>query len=197
METLVLNSVYMPIDRATCIEAIGDLLTGRAEVVKVYDDQLVNLGQSDIELPRTFEPLRTEEDGVWKVPSVIRFVTDAVFYRGKIKFNRHNVWLRDGGRCQYCPAKLRMDEFTYDHVIPKSDGGQTRWKNIVVACVPCNHRKANRTPEQAGMHLRHKPFVPKSLPGKRKSPILSWKEGMPDSWKSFMESMHYWHGKLD
>jgi len=199
MDTLVLNSIYMPTNRTTCADAIGDLLTGRAEVIRVYDDRLVNFGLvDDILLPRTFEPMRTGEAGIWKMPSVIRFVTDAVFYRSKVKFNRHNVWLRDAGLCQYCRKKLRMDEFTYDHVIPKSEGGQTRWSNIVVACVPCNHRKANRTPNQAGMHLHRTPFAPKSLPGQpRKSPILSWKEGMPDSWKSFMESMHYWHGKLD
>ena len=47
-----------------------------------------------------------------------------------------------------------------DHVLPVSRGGQTTWTNVVAACVPCNRKKANRTPEEAGMHLHTQPFKP-------------------------------------
>lgn len=197
METLVLNSAYMPINRVSWMDALGDLLTGRAEVVEVYEDKTVRSGGSGCPaLPRSFDPLRTGRRGVWKIPSIIRFITKAVFHRRGVRFNRHNVWLRDKGRCQYCANKLTRAEFTYDHVTPQSKGGQTRWRNIVVACVPCNHRKANRTPREAGMKLRSKPVQPKYLPGQM-SPVLSWSEGMPMSWKCFLESVRYWHGDLD
>ena len=198
METLVLNSAYMPIDRVSWTDAIGDLLTGRAEVVDTYEHRLVRSGQRVLEddLPYTFDALRTDEPGTWKVPSIIRFLSKAVFVKRYVKFNRHNVWLRDKGRCQFCLTQTRLDDFTYDHVKPFSRGGKTCWENIVVACIPCNHHKANRTPEEAGMRLVREPFRPEHLPG-QVSPALRWQDGMPDSWKSFLASVSYWHGKLD
>jgi 5-methylcytosine-specific restriction endonuclease McrA len=196
MDTLVLNSAYMPIDRIPWTDAIGDLLSGRAVVQAIYEDKTASVTPIVGDLPRTFELLRTDVLGVWKIPSIIRFVTDAVFFRRRVKFNRHNVWLRDKCRCQYCNVKLKLDEFTYDHVHPQSKGGETNWLNIVVACVDCNHHKANRTPEEARMKLRREPYKPMHLPG-HTSPALSWKTGMPDCWKSFLASVSYWHGKLD
>jgi len=196
MDTLVLNSSYMPINRISWIDALGDLLSGRAEVVEAYTDRTVSLGSNTLELPHTFEALRTNVLGMWKVPSIIRFLGAAVFFRRHVRFNRHNVWLRDKGRCQYCGTKLKQEDFTYDHVIPASRGGKTKWDNIVVACVPCNHRKANRTPQEAHMRLKRKPTQPMHMPG-QVSPVLRWKEGMPDSWKSFLASVSYWHGSLD
>jgi 5-methylcytosine-specific restriction endonuclease McrA len=196
METLVLNSAYMPINRVPWMEAIGDLLTGRAEVIETYDDRTAAVSEIILDLPKAFEALRTDVLGVWKIPSIIRFVTKAVFRRRNVKFNRHNVWLRDKCRCQYCNRKLKLDEFTYDHVQPQSKGGETNWLNIVVACVDCNHHKANRTPEEARMRLKREPYKPMHLPG-HTSPALSWKTGMPDCWKSFLASVSYWHGKLD
>jgi hypothetical protein len=130
------------------MEAISDIFTGRAEVVDVHEGKTVSSGLNAIQPPETFEILRTDQVGVWKVPSIIRFFS-AVFFRRKVRFNRHNVWLRDQGYCQYCGIKTKMDSFTYDHVIPSSKGGKTTWKNIVVACVRCNARKANRTPRAA------------------------------------------------
>ena len=196
MDTLVLNSAWMPIDRISWMDAIGDLLTGRAEVVEAYEDLTVCSGAGHASLPHTFEALRTERAGVWRVPSIIRFLSKAVFFRRHVKFNRHNVWLRDQARCQFCNARTKMDEFTYDHVVPLSRGGQTKWENIVVSCMSCNHTKANRTPAEAGMKLRRAPFKPMHLPG-QVSPALCWKDGMPESWKSFLASVSYWHGSLD
>lgn len=67
-----------------------------------------------------------------------------------------NVLRRDGHRCAYCgrPASTR------DHVVPRSRGGPTSWLNLVAACEPCNSFKRDRTPEQAGLRLRVRPFVP-------------------------------------
>lgn len=44
--------------------------------------------------------------------------------------------------------------------MPRSRGGGDTWLNTVAACAEDNHRKANRTPEQAGMRLLSKPFEP-------------------------------------
>lgn len=196
MDTLVLNSSYMPINRVSSLVAIGDLLTGRAEVVEAYENRIVRASHYEGELPRTFDALLTDEPFQWKVPSIIRFLGRAVFVTRQVRFNRHNVWLRDKGRCQYCMRMTKLDDFTYDHVIPFSRGGKTCWENIVVACIPCNHTKANRTPQEAKMHILRKPYRPEHLPG-QVSPALKWHEGMPHSWQSFLASMSYWHGNLD
>ena len=70
-------------------------------------------------------------------------------------------WFRDlpGGGVQ--PGS---EELTLDHVVPRAQGGESRWDNCVLACVECNHAKADRTPQQAGLRLRHKPVRPKWNP---------------------------------
>ena len=56
-------------------------------------------------------------------------------------FTRFNVFLRDRFMCQYCGDK---EDLTFDHLIPRSRGGQTRWDNVVAACAPCNLSKGGR-----------------------------------------------------
>jgi len=79
----------------------------------------------------------------------------------EVMFTRRNIYERDGYRCMYCGVKFRKEQLNFDHVIPRDKGGQTTWENIVCACIPCNTRKANRTPVQAGMTLVKKPVKPK------------------------------------
>jgi 5-methylcytosine-specific restriction endonuclease McrA len=57
-----------------------------------------------------------------------------------------------------------MSKLNYDHVVPRSKGGQTIWENIVASCYPCNDKKANRTPAEAGMTLLSVPTKPRLLP---------------------------------
>lgn len=64
--------------------------------------------------------------------------------------------MRDRHRCAYCGRRAT----TVDHVVPRSRGGQDTWLNTVAACASDNHRKADRTPEQAGMRLLVRPFEP-------------------------------------
>ena len=64
--------------------------------------------------------------------------------------------MRDRHRCAYCGRRAT----TVDHVVPRSRGGQDTWLNTVAACAADNHRKADRTPEQAGMRLLVRPFEP-------------------------------------
>jgi 5-methylcytosine-specific restriction endonuclease McrA len=58
----------------------------------------------------------------------------------------------------YCGLPFVGQDLTLDHVIPKSQGGKNEWNNLVAACGKCNHRKANRTPEEAGMRLIRRPL---------------------------------------
>ena len=66
--------------------------------------------------------------------------------------------LRDGGKCLYCGQRFDSQELTLDHVIPRSRGGPNSWSNLVSCCKKDNLRKADRTPEEAGMKLIRRPL---------------------------------------
>jgi 5-methylcytosine-specific restriction endonuclease McrA len=81
--------------------------------------------------------------------------------KGRIRFSRHNIFVRDDHTCQYCTKHLARRHLNLDHVIPRSQGGTTNWENVVASCIPCNFRKGGRTPEQAGMRLARQPHKPR------------------------------------
>lgn len=91
------------------------------------------------------------------IPSIIRLQHYVqVPYRG-IALSRHNVMKRDAFQCLYCGSTKNL---TLDHMVPKSRGGDSSWTNLVTACMRCNTRKGNRTPEEAGLTLKQKPKRP-------------------------------------
>lgn len=97
-------------------------------------------------------------DWPWpKVLILVKYVKIAadVLYRPP-HVTRKGVLRRDRHRCGYCGASAN----TVDHVLPHSRGGQMSWNNLVAACRACNGRKGNRTPEEAKMPLRARPYVP-------------------------------------
>lgn len=91
------------------------------------------------------------------LPSVIRLnrYVNAP-YKG-VNLTRQNIFKRDNSECQYCGTKR---DLTLDHVMPSSRGGTHSWVNLVTACKKCNAKKGDRTPEEAGMILRRKPYKP-------------------------------------
>ena len=82
------------------------------------------------------------------------------------------------------------EELTLDHVIPRAQGGKSRWDNCVLACLECNKRKADRTPEQAKMRLKHKPVQPKW------NPLYVSDDLRIECWSKFL-SEAYWNVKLE
>jgi 5-methylcytosine-specific restriction endonuclease McrA len=99
---------------------------------------------------------------VFKLPTALVLVTYAHVPYRKVAVNKENVLRRDGYECQYCGKKLTNATGTIDHVVPQSRGGKHLWANVVAACVVCNNSKDNRTPDEAGMKLRCRPFIPTS-----------------------------------
>jgi 5-methylcytosine-specific restriction endonuclease McrA len=79
-------------------------------------------------------------------------------YRNKVPYSKKNVLIRDRHTCVYCGKNEKG--LTIDHVIPRSNGGNTAWENCVACCKRCNHKKGSRTPTKAGMHLTRSPFQP-------------------------------------
>ncbi len=117
-----------------------------------------------------------------QVPRVIRLLTYDRLPRNTVKFNRRNIFLRDGHRCQYCGKRFSTPRLSLDHVLPKSRGGADTWENIVCACLKCNVDKGGRTPAEAGMKLLQRPVKPK------RSPLLSRQLSLAkyESWKNFI-----------
>ena len=70
------------------------------------------------------------------------------------------LFARDRNICAYCGDEFPEVELTREHVVPQAQRGRDHWMNVVTACRACNHRKSNRTPEQAHMPLLYTPYVP-------------------------------------
>jgi hypothetical protein len=82
------------------------------------------------------------------------------YFRDSIYAERSIMYARDRHICAYCGDLFESKYLTIDHVMPKSRNGKNTWVNCVTACKPCNHRKGNKTPEEAKMHLLYVPYSP-------------------------------------
>ena len=185
-ETLVLTRDFQYCARISWQRAITLLFQNKIEILESYEDR----------------ELRSVTFSI-KMPSVVRFLQAIRGRRHVVRFSRESVYARDRAECQYqaapdCPRKLSRPQATYDHVIPKSQGGKTTWTNIVIACVACNQLKGGRTCEQAKMFPKTPPVRPKKLPDMRIT--FMWDRGMPLSWKNWLkcvDSYTYWNSELE
>lgn len=197
---LVLNKLFMAIHIISVRRAICLLCKDLAEVVSLEDGQFLTY---DFATWREVSEYRAknfrEADDDWirtisseiQVPRVIRLLGYEKLPKQTVKFNRRNIFARDNNQCQFCGRKFPTSELSLDHVVPRSQGGQSTWENVVCACVSCNVRKGGRTPKQAHMGLIRKPEKPK------RSPILNLKltHRKYQSWKTFLENA-YWSVEL-
>ncbi len=126
-----------------------------------------------------------------RVPRVILLVMFDRLPKKEVKFTRHNIFERDRNTCQYCGQVFERKDLNLDHVIPRDRGGPTSWENIVCSCIRCNTQKANRTPQEAALHLVRKPKRPKWRP------FVLVNLGLPhhESWKHFLD-LAYWNVEL-
>ena len=104
-----------------------------------------------------YEEVVRSEKLTLPLPSVI-VLKNYVVPTKAVPFTRATLFLRDEFTCQYCGYKGK--DLTFDHVVPKSRGGKTRWDNVVAACQSCNLRKAAKTTSQAGFKLKKAPTKP-------------------------------------
>ncbi|HIT77113.1 MAG TPA: HNH endonuclease [Candidatus Avipropionibacterium avicola] len=105
------------------------------------------------------EAVEGERFGPYPVPVVLRllrYVKTTFLYGRAPTWSKRAVLRRDRNRCGYCGERGT----TIDHLLPQSRGGRNTWLNTVCACQACNHRKAARTPAEAGMTLHVVPRVP-------------------------------------
>ncbi|MEE9258421.1 MAG: HNH endonuclease [Nitrospinaceae bacterium] len=141
LKSLVLNCSYEPLQFCSAKHAIVMILTGRAEGIE-SDGYVIRSPSATFPLP-----------AVIRVLNIVKRVR-----RRGVTFSKKNILRRDNFTCQYCGISNHI--LTVDHILPKSRGGATNWKNVVVACKPCNLKKGSRTPAETGMRLIRKPAKP-------------------------------------
>jgi len=143
-QVLMLNADYQPMNVISWQKAITLWFSDKIEIVEEYDDE-------DI----------TSVSFSMKCPAVVRlfsYVNRAG--RNRVKFSRLNVFSRDGFTCQYCGDEPGINGLTFDHVLPRAQGGRTSWENIITACKPCNYKKADNSLQASGMMLSVRPKEP-------------------------------------
>lgn len=184
-KVLVLNPDYRPVSVLppsvlSWDEAMNKISTGDISVAETYDDIAVPSASSAFLLPAVLVRNRASKR------------------KQEVHFSRHNVFMRDAYRCQYCGKDgqgvelnevdfriRRRTELTYDHHNPRTKGGKTEWENIVTACTACNSEKGSRTNFRRPLRLPRKPTYselaafairqPISIPCEKWAPYLGWK----------------------
>jgi hypothetical protein len=136
---LVLNADLGPLHRVSLRHAIRMLCRQVAEVHEAEPDiRFATFG------------------GMPTVVKLVRYVVTKWRYTAGPAWSRPGVLRRDKYVCGYCGGRGT----TVDHILPTSRGGKNTWQNTVAACDPCNQRKGDRTPAEAGLVLRDKPVAP-------------------------------------
>lgn len=142
MPVLLINASYEPLRIIHGKDAIRMMVTGKVEV---------EVGR-DVDVVPGF-----------RMPSVVRLRRYVRVPITTKVMSKRSIHQRDDHRCMYCNTRCNgsgdePNAISLDHVIPRSRGGRNDWDNLVTACKRCNHRKADRTPEEAGMQLRCRPL---------------------------------------
>lgn len=188
---LWLNRGWTPIRVSSAKDAISLVCKGSAKIVepKTYEthdfDSWATMRATENEPHISTIKLRI------RVPEIIVLTVYAGTPEREIVFSRRNIFKRDRYTCVYCGKQAGTENLTLDHVVPRSKGGISSWENTVLACVDCNKRKADRTPEQAKMTLRRRPIKP------RWSPALVVSLGhRRESWEAFVNRA-YWNVPLE
>src|SRR5581483_5260622 len=138
MSVLVLNASYEPLQKVDLRHAIRMLVRG----VAVVEEAVEGATFGSFPMPRVLR--------------LVRYVATRWRYGRRPVWSKRGVHLRDGGLCGYCGRPGH----TVDHIVPQSRGGRSTWENTVLACGPCNNRKADRVLAQTGLRLRVQPRVP-------------------------------------
>jgi len=165
--TLLLDQSFQPLATISWQKAFTLIMLEKAEMIETYEDRKIHGVNRDFDMP-----------------AVARILHRIRRPKKIVRFSRQNVLARDKWECQYCRQRKDLKELTYDHVVPRSQGGKTAWTNIVTCCRDCNSKKGGRTPAQAGMTLLSKPNHPAWIP----IFIIPMEDSIPSEWKEYI----YW-----
>lgn len=161
MRSLVLNATYEPLSIVSARRAVCLLLDEKAEMIEATERAVIRSESLTIEIPAVVR---------------LRYMVKAPRHR-VAAVSRRAVFARDEYRCQYCGS--RADSI--DHVVPRSRGGRDVWDNLAAACRPCNTRKRDRTPDEAGMRLLRPCRAPRATAW-----VTLGSHLVPDTWKPYL-----------
>lgn len=171
-KVLLLNADWSPLQFISDIRALRLLMKGRAEIISASE----GLSMWD-------EYFTTITDK-FQIPATIRLHFRVSVNPAVSRFRKRILYNRDDWCCQYCNKKLSYNSVTIDHIIPKSKGGKTTWKNCVVCCKQCNRIKGSKFAHELNMSLLKQPSEPKLVHFWNLNDRNSWHE----DWKIFMPS---------
>lgn len=187
LRTLVLNADFRPLNTYPL-----SIISAQDAIVAVYRDR--------VSVVEEWEAVFRSPSCEIRIPKVIA-LRDYAHVSADPKFCRRSVLLRDRMSCQYCGKRFDSQDLTYDHVIPRSQGGTTAWSNIVMACVPCNAKKRDQQPNYSGRKGRpgaDGSMRPLKAP-RRPTATELLRAGLEfidnetrESWQDFL----YWHTEL-
>jgi 5-methylcytosine-specific restriction endonuclease McrA len=180
--TLVLNRSWHPVGVTPVARALVMLWNDVARVVEPEEYSLCSWEDwARRPVPEGAPCIRASRVRL-RVPEVLCVVRYDRLPGQAVTFSRRNVAKRDHHTCQYCGTQPGWGAITVDHVLPRAQGGTSSWTNCVAACVPCNARKGDRTPDQAGMRLRKRPIRPDWRPyyAAHGDGIESWSKFLSD-----------------
>jgi 5-methylcytosine-specific restriction endonuclease McrA len=144
VNTVLLNSDYSPLGIISWKKAMKLICKKKVDVIKYSEIVISNF----------------EKTFVTKIPLIIKLVKlIRTLWRVRVPFSKRTVIIRDNFVCAYCGVRV-LKGLTIDHVIPKSKGGKSTFENTVSCCFDCNNKKDNRTPSEAKMYLKFKPYTP-------------------------------------
>lgn len=203
--TLVLNRVWQPVGVASVARALTLVVADRARIVDPEDYRQYSWSDWADLIPEDDEPFIQAVQFRLRVPEVIALTGYDRVPSNAVTFSRRNIFKRDHYACQYCGrqggpstgsrtasqlGRVAMEDLTIDHVLPRSRGGTSTWTNCVLACLDCNAKKADRTPEEAHMPLRRTPVRPTWRP------LYARHDVRIKSWSRFL-SEAYWNVELE
>lgn len=185
LRCLILNADFSPLSTyppslISAQDAITALWRERADVVETWEGAFFRSPSTTIAVP--------------KVMALKNYAN----VNAAPKFCRRNILLRDRHKCQYCGQQFPVSELTYDHLVPRSKGGVTKWENIVTACIPCNAAKADKHANLSGRKAAGQ-FRPLKMPRQPTTFELlrAGMEFLPDDVKEDWGSYLYWNTTLE
>ena len=187
---LVLNSLYQAVQVTGVRRAFRLFYSGRARALATDFQPFDFENWCDLP-PRAGDGVIRTPTRTIRIPRVIQLVQYDRLPSREVRFTRRNIFYRDRNRCQYCGRVFAQSALNLDHVVPLSRGGGSTWDNVVCACVPCNTRKGDRTPLEAGLRLFRRPRKPAGHPMLR----ARWIGPCPEEWKTFLDEA-YWNVEL-
>ena len=158
---LVLNYDYTPLNITSIRRGFVLVDKGKAEVIKSDESPIITGYKTYVR------------------PLIIRLLKYIRHHVRTLRASRPRIYKRDNYECVYCGSNKNL---TLDHVIPKSRGGGNEWTNLVTSCFKCNLKKGNKTPDEAKMMMKHRPFAPT---------LINENVGMQKIWNDYQKSFVY------